>query len=112
MSGTFSGNYLLKFGRVPFNGFLRADYSFRSSVQWSQLNTPNTIESPYGLLGASIGIRDKAGHYSLTLFGKNLTDKFHTGGSGLYSDGVGYSVYQTLGPDYKRLWGARLEYEF
>jgi len=110
-SGTLSGEYELSLGGLPFNGFVRADYSWRSEVQYSLTNAPQNIEDEYGLLGATVGVRAKDGRYSLSVYGKNLTDEFHVGGLGILGGGFG-TITQQIGPDYQRIWGATFDYNF
>jgi iron complex outermembrane recepter protein len=112
MSGDLGAGYDFPVWTLPVDGFVRADYSFRSSVQWSRANAPTTIEDGYGLLGGSIGVRSKDHHLGLTVFGKNLTNKFHTGGLGYTSPGGFGTINQELAPDYQRIWGLNLNYNF
>jgi iron complex outermembrane receptor protein len=88
---------------LPFNPFVLVGYSWKSKVQWDILQDPHNIEGAYGLLNASIGARSSDGRISVTLYGTNLTNRFHTAGL----EGAG----QELPPDYKRLWGIRLDYQ-
>ena len=76
------------------------DYSWRSSVQWHNLGSPDGIEGGYGLLGASLGMRSDNDRVHMKLYGKNLTDKFHTSGIS-----VGEQITHFLPPDYRRVVG-------
>ena len=111
-SGTLSADYQQTFARLPFNGFVRADYSWRGDVQYSFSDAPNGIEPAYGLLGATLGVRRKDDRYSISVYGKNLTDKFHVSGLGILSPGGLGTTTQMIAPDYQRVWGAAFNYNF
>ena len=53
-------------------GFLRANYNYRSSVNFSANNDPLTAQRGYGILGGQIGLRSKDGQWSAAVFGRNL----------------------------------------
>jgi iron complex outermembrane receptor protein len=92
---------------LPFNFFVRADYAWRDEVQWNVFQDPLTVEPSYGQLGGSFGIEGKDDKYSLTLYGRNLTDEFHT--AGINDSSV---IGHWLLPDYRRTVGIRLDYRF
>jgi iron complex outermembrane receptor protein len=103
-----NGNHDFILPSVPFDGFVRADYAWKDKVQWDETNSPNAVEGAYGQLGAALGIRSKGEHrYTVTAFGKNLTNKFHTAGIA-----PGPTPESVLLPDYKRIWGVRFEYKY
>jgi iron complex outermembrane receptor protein len=57
-------------------GFLaRVEYQQMGRVFYDEVNTPAFTESSYGLLNARIGYETQ--HYSVYLFGRNLTDTEH-----------------------------------
>lgn len=85
------------------DGFVTVDYGWRDSVQWDTLGSPLGIEPGYGLLGASIGVRGAGDRVSLKVYGKNLTDQFHTSGIAL-----GTLVTHFLPVDYRRTFGVEL----
>jgi iron complex outermembrane receptor protein len=90
-----------------WRGFATLDYSWRSSVRWDILGHPLSVEDKYGLLGASIGFQRADERYSLKVYGKNLTDKFHTAGIV-----IGQAVTQFLPTDYSRIVGVSFEGRF
>jgi iron complex outermembrane recepter protein len=102
-----NSNYDIVLPTLPFNAFVRADYAWKSKVQWDATNNPATLEPAYGVLGAGLGIKSKDGRYTLTAYGRNLTDEFHT--AGIIASG---SAIQFLQPDYERTWGIRMEARF
>jgi iron complex outermembrane receptor protein len=53
-------------------GFLRANYNYRSSVNFSANGDPLTAQRAYGILGGQIGLRSEDGRWSAAVFGRNL----------------------------------------
>jgi iron complex outermembrane receptor protein len=92
---------------AAWRGFATADYSWRSSIQWNILGSPNGIEPGYGLLGASLGLRRADDRLGIKIYGKNLTDRFHTSGI-VVSD----AVTHFLPPDYRRVIGIETTVKF
>jgi iron complex outermembrane receptor protein len=90
-----------------WHGFATLDYSWRSSVQWNALGSPYGIEDAYGLLGASLGVRSEDSRITTKIYGKNLTDQFHT--SGIVVDN---QVTHFLPPDYSRIVGLDVTLSF
>lgn len=102
------------FGRQDFTvpgpaprGFATVDYSWHDSVQWDSLGSPLGIEPGYGLLGASVGLRTASDRLSVKVYGKNLTDQFHTSGIA-----VGTAVTHFLPVTYRRTFGIELSVFF
>jgi iron complex outermembrane receptor protein len=93
----------------PFNAFVRADYVWRSKVQWDGTNDPLGVEGSVGLLGAGAGIASKDNHYTVTAYGRNLTNKFHTAG---IQFGVSGTAQAELLPDFQRMWGVEFRYRY
>ncbi len=66
---------------VPINKFgslkLGTDYSYRSSYYHTTINSDLIKENGYGLLGAHVTIEPESGKWSLTFWGKNLTDSVY-----------------------------------
>jgi iron complex outermembrane receptor protein len=56
-------------------GFVRGNYNYRSSVNFSANNDPLTAQRGYGIAGGQIGVRAEDGRWSAALFGRNLFDK-------------------------------------
>lgn len=53
-------------------GFLRANYNYRSSVNFTATNDPTTAQRGYGIFGGQIGVRSADGRWSAAVFGRNL----------------------------------------
>ncbi len=102
-----AANHKFKVPGSQWSSFVTANYSWRSSVQWDTLQNPQALEGAYGVLGASLGVESPNGKYSVKIYGKNLTDQFHT--EGLL---VGQVIYQFLPVDYRRVVGVTAEARF
>jgi iron complex outermembrane receptor protein len=92
---------------TTWRGIASLDYSWRSSVQWHNLGSPAGIEGSYGVLGASLGARSDNERVHVKVYGKNLTDKFHTSGIS-----VGDQITHFLPPDYRRVVGIDATFRF
>ncbi|WP_070153720.1 TonB-dependent receptor [Sphingobium phenoxybenzoativorans] len=87
-----------------------AAYNWRSSNQFQLYQDPLTKEPAYGILDASIGLGDDDDRWSLTIFGKNLTNKFYYA----YLNTADFFIGRQFGGltrDYKRYGGLRLTYK-
>jgi iron complex outermembrane recepter protein len=111
-SGSLGLGYERAMGALPIASFVRADYSWRSAVQYSTANAPGSIEPAYGLLGATFGVHSKDGRYTVSVYGKNLTDKFHVSGLGILAPGGYGTTLMQIGPDYRRTWGTTFSVNF
>jgi iron complex outermembrane receptor protein len=58
-------------------GFVRGDLQYRSGVFFSFSHDPLSEQPEYTLFNASAGLRTANDRFSLTLYGKNLTDKVY-----------------------------------
>lgn len=101
------GKHAFDIPASTWQGVATVDYSWRSNVQWHILGSPNGIEAAYGLLGASLGLRTADDRFGVKVYGKNLTDRFHT--SGIV---VGDVVTHFLPPDYRRVIGINATVKF
>jgi iron complex outermembrane recepter protein len=68
--------------RVPladthFDVTLGGTYSYRTRAQFQPDQNPETIQSSFGLLNLSVGLREKSGKYSITAFCNNVTNHFY-----------------------------------
>ena len=101
-----------RFQRTPRNSFsasadyempvrfaalgLHGDYTYRSKEQFQILPAVND-QPGYGLLGARLTLRPRRGHWTLALFGTNLTDvRYRTAGRGTLIKQVGFA-YSSIG---------------
>lgn len=65
-------------GGLPVTGFINANYSWQSKVNFDLKDNPNTVQKAYGITNLSIAFEDKEeGRYRLTLFARNLFDQHY-----------------------------------
>lgn len=58
-----------------WKGFAQADVYHRSAFNYSPTKDPRTRIDANAILGASIGVESRDGRYTLSIFGRNLTDR-------------------------------------
>ena len=102
-SFNIGGEQTFAFGDAPFDGFVNFNYNWRDSIQWDIFQDPETLEDSVGLLSGAFGIRDKDGGYTLSIFGKNLTDEFYTNHLS-----PGTAIVGFIPLDYQRVVGIKL----
>jgi iron complex outermembrane receptor protein len=115
LSVSVSGNY-----EAPLSDnlslFLNSTYSYRSKVNFSINQDPNTIQGGYGIVNASIGFGATDGRWRLSAFAKNLFDKnfattiFATPFDPTAGVPVGYSQILTEGA--QRMAGVAVDFRF
>ena len=88
---------------------LRGDYSATGKVYFSPYNLATSSQKAYGELNASLAFIDAAGHWSVTMFVKNLNDSIHYNFKGVDSALVGFPIAGTLAPP--RTFGITLGYK-
>jgi len=76
----FGATYNLPLGSNAGELSVTADYNYRSRLNTTDLNYAFAWQSGYGLLNASISWHDPSNHYTITFYGKNLTNKFYIDG--------------------------------
>jgi iron complex outermembrane recepter protein len=110
-AGNISAAYEVGLG--PVTGFAQASYVYRSETSFSAAGDPNLRQDAYGLLGARFGVRAADDRWSLSVFGRNLTDENFVnniipqpvlGAPGVYS--------QFPSADARRILGVSFEYSF
>jgi iron complex outermembrane receptor protein len=104
---SIGGEQIIRFEGAPVEGFVNFNYSWRGNIQWDIFQDPETIEDSVGLLSGAVGIRARDRRYSLSLFAKNLTDKFYTNGLTPGTAIVGFTPI-----DYRRQVGVKMSYNF
>lgn len=92
---------------ASFDGFINLNYNWRGAIQWDIFQDPQAIEDSVGLLSGSLGIRAKNNSYTLSLFGKNLTNKYYTN-----SLTAGTAIVGFIPLDYRRQIGVKLSYSY
>lgn len=94
-------------------GFVQSNFQFRDKVSFSAAGDPNLQQKGYGILNGSVGIAGPDDQWNLTLFVKNVFDKFYATNiisqPVLNAPGV-YSQFYTA--DSRRLVGISLGIKF
>ena len=94
-------------------GFVQTNFQFRDKVSFSAAGDPNLQQKGFGILNGSIGVNGPDDRWNVTLFVKNLFDKFYATNiisqPVLNASGV-YSQFYTA--DARRLVGISLGIKF
>ncbi len=95
------------------NAFIQGNYQFRDKVNFSAAGDPNLVQDSFGIVNGSIGIGRADSGWQVSLFVKNLFDKFYATNiisqPVLNAPGV-YSQFYT--PDARRIVGVSLGLKF
>jgi iron complex outermembrane recepter protein len=115
------GHYNIALPSQSFDLFVNGTYRWQSSVLFRHNQDPQQVtQGSYGILDAGLGLKDKAGRYTVTLFAKNLLDQLYAADlqyaprNGQWSSAaVNVASRQWTPPrDYTRYFGARLDLSF
>jgi iron complex outermembrane receptor protein len=74
---TLAANYLVPLDEMPFDLALKGNYRYQDEVQFLIEQDEYTTQDSYGILDLSLALEDKSDHYTVTLFVKNVTDKWY-----------------------------------
>jgi iron complex outermembrane receptor protein len=88
-------------------------WSWRSKVNFSTNDDPNTIQGAYGLLGGNLSVGPQNNKWRLTVFARNLLEKRFVSvifPSPVLAAAGDYAQYQT--PDSNRIIGAGFNVKF
>jgi iron complex outermembrane receptor protein len=107
---TVSANYELPLASLPFNGYGNVSYVWQSETAAELSLDPRLMQDEYGLLNVSFGIRDKKERYEVSVFGKNVTDKYYSLSRGQADPVGGYFQFTTRGA--QAYWGIAAKYSF
>lgn len=115
------GNYDIALDNSNFDLFVNGAYRWQDAVLFRHNQDPIGVTQPaYGILDAGFGVKDKKGHYTFTIFAKNLLNQFYVADlqyaprNGQWSSSTVNVVSQQWTPprDYTRYFGARLDLSF
>ena len=98
-----------------FDGFASLSYLYQSKVHYDLFNNPYAVQGGYGILNASLGLKQNTGDgMKLTLFVNNLTKKRHATfiGDQASSFGNRHLLTQFLPRGAQRYVGAKFDYAF
>ena len=85
-----SVNGLVRYARPALGGTVsgQVDFNYKGDHKFNLVTSPAVLEDGYGVLNARIGYTSGGGHWSVALFGKNLTDtryrSFGVDGTGFF----------------------------
>jgi iron complex outermembrane receptor protein len=113
---TLAANYEVPAGPVLVGAGV--NWFHRSSVTYSNNADPGLVQGGYGLLGAQVGVRDPDGAWRVSLFARNLLDKFFVSRiiaqptlNAIGTNGLG-SYSQFPSADARRIVGVSLDLRF
>ncbi|MEM8937531.1 MAG: TonB-dependent receptor [Pseudomonadota bacterium] len=96
---------------LPFDGFVDVSWYWQSEVLYNSNQNPTLIGDSYGIADLFVGIADKESRYTLTVFAKNLFDKFHVNSLST-NFGFGIAKAQLLPYEYERRFGVAANLRF
>ncbi|MET0374840.1 MAG: TonB-dependent receptor [Rhizorhabdus sp.] len=105
-------NYEVELPNLPFNGFVQADYSYQSSVNYDLLGNPLTVQEGYGIVNGSIGIDQGDTGFRVALFVNNIFDKHYAANISVAVGGPQGLLTQNLPRNSQRFAGVRARYRF
>ena len=85
-----SVNGLVRYARPAFGGTMsgQIDFIYKGDHKFNLVTTPAVLQDGYGVMNARIGYASGDGHWSIAVFGKNLTDttyrSFGVDGTGFF----------------------------
>ena len=99
---------------VPFTTRVSASYVYTSTTNFDIDQTPLARQPGYGLLNGAITFADMSDKYSLSLIGRNLTNKFYTTFITPVGNGVAAGSFARLQVprDAERYWGLTVSAKF
>lgn len=75
---TLSANYLIPLESMPFDLVIRGTGRWQDDVLYSVTQDQGTVQDAYGILDLSLALQDDNDRYTITVFVKNVGDKFYT----------------------------------
>ena len=74
---TLGGSYVRPLPWQGLQGFVDVNYAWRSKVNFSLSQDPNTVQGAYGVLSVNLGVQTPGQRLRLALFARNLTDEHY-----------------------------------
>lgn len=74
---TLGASYTRPLNWQGLEGFVDANYSWRSKVNFSLSQDPNTVQDAYGVLSLNVGVQTPGQKLRLAVFARNLTDEHY-----------------------------------
>jgi iron complex outermembrane receptor protein len=109
----FGGNYDILLPSLPFDGFIQADVSYQSAVNFDLLANPLTVQKAYAVVNGSIGIdQNDRGGLRVALFVNNLFNQRYATNIQTPPGGSLGLLSQALDRNSRRYFGVRARFEF
>ncbi|MFA7555270.1 MAG: TonB-dependent receptor [Spongiibacteraceae bacterium] len=96
---------------MPFSAYMVTTYTWQDEFQHSLIYDPKNVEDSYGLLDVVFGIEDHEGRYSLSVFGKNVTDEYFASSRSAAENTQGRVLTRTS-RNAQAYYGIRARYNF
>lgn len=107
------GNYDILLPSLPFDGFIQADVSYQSAVNFDLLANPLLEQKGYAVVNGSIGIdQNDRGGLRVALYVNNLFDKRYASNLNVAPGGSVGLLQQALDRNSRRYFGIRVRYKF
>ncbi|MEO7690832.1 MAG: TonB-dependent receptor [Sphingomonas sp.] len=107
------GNYDVLMPNQPFDGFVQADLSYQSRVNFDLLGNPALVQKGYAIVNASFGVdQNDRGGLRVAFFINNIFDKHYVSALGIAAGGGAGLVAQTFSRNARRYAGVRARYRF
>jgi iron complex outermembrane recepter protein len=71
---TLGAQQRIPVGSLPFDAVLGANYTYRTAAQMLYDQNPEAVLPGFGILNLNLGLTDRSGKYSATLFVNNVAD--------------------------------------
>ena len=88
---------------AAFDGFVQANYVYRSGVNFNSSEDPYTAQGGYSLVNLNAGVNTTDGHWGVAIYGNNVFDKHYVDyissapSEIFYTNDIGYGDLQTFG---------------
>ena len=110
---TLAASYLIPLQSMPFDLAINGNYRYQDEVQFLIEQDVYTTEDDYGILDLSLVALDHSGHYTVTLFTKNVFDEWYVTSINAFPDTFTPNGYGHQVPRYaERTFGVEGRYRW
>ena len=95
-----------------YTASITAGWNYRTRVNFETTGDPYTVQPSYGVLGATIDFGSRAGHWNISIYGRNLLDQRFATGIQAAPRLDGSAFNQTVSIDEFRTVGVALDARF
>ncbi|MEH6583337.1 MAG: TonB-dependent receptor [Halioglobus sp.] len=110
---TLAANYVIGLDTMPFDLILKANYRIQDDILYAIDQDRYQVQESYDVLDASVMLRDKDDHYSVSLFVKNALDEGYVQSITAQNENLipnGYIQFQPR--NFDRQFGLELRYNW